>query len=298
MKKKESFAISLLSVLLFVSFVNVSVAAPPSYVGVKNGDEFIWTASLNLANLNATGIALFGADNWTFMYDYFLEYFENNTGIEFDFLAGAGMKAVMKNVTDEMPHPYMPGLIGSGLYFDYYMAYAEDNWTLMTEAANMISPMIFLIDPSTLNESTIFYGMSMGMPLFMPIGYNYSMFADEYQAMIEANPYSNGNVTIQVQGIGIKITLKATYLEFMFNQTGVPFEIGTLSDAVLTTRWNNIGVFDYGSFAYGGLTIATAQLVPTDDLIPGYELVTVLGVSLVTIIALVYNKRKKKIFID
>ncbi|MBA7531263.1 hypothetical protein ES705_23474 [subsurface metagenome] len=41
MKKKELFAISLLSILVFVSFANVSVAAPPSYVGVKIGDKFI-----------------------------------------------------------------------------------------------------------------------------------------------------------------------------------------------------------------------------------------------------------------
>jgi len=292
MKKKELGYISLLSILLFVSFANISVAAPPSYVGVKNGDELVWTASLNMANLNTTGSALIGADNWTFIYEYFLEYFENNTGMEFDGFVGAGMKAVMKNVTDEMPHPFYTGFSGSGLYFDYYVAYAANNWTLLTAAANMTSPMIFLIDPSGLNESTIMYGIS-GMPLVMSIGYNYALFAETYQTMIEATPALNGNISIQVHGNGFKITLKAVYLELMFDQLGAPFEIGTLSDAVLTCRWNSNGVFDYGSVAYGGVTLATAQLVPSDALIPGYEIVTILGVSIVTIISIIYIKRKK-----
>lgn len=121
--------------------------------------------------------------------------------------------------------------------------------------------------------------------------------------MIESDPFMNGNVTIQVHGNGFKMTLKAIYLEFLFNMTGEPFEIGTLSDAVMTFRWNSNGVFDYASLAYGGLTLATAQLVTTDDdvddgdegLIPGYELVTILGVSLATFIALVYAMQKKKI---
>ncbi|MHA1499317.1 MAG: hypothetical protein ACTSRT_17450 [Promethearchaeota archaeon] len=293
MKKKELGYISLLSILLFVSFANVSVAAPPSYVGVKNGDELVWTASLNMANINATGIALI-PDNWTYIYEYFLEYFENNTGMEFDGFVGAGMKAVMKNVTDEMPHPFYTGFSGSGLYFDFYVAYAANNWTLLTEAANMTSPMLFLIDPSGLNESTITYGLS-GMPLVMSIGYNYALFAETYQTMIEATPALNGNVSVQVHGNGFKITLKALYLELMFDQLGVPFEIGTLSDAVLTFRWNSNGVFDYGSIAYGGLTLVTAQLVVPDDMIPGYEIVTFIGVSIVTLLAIIYIKRKKNL---
>jgi hypothetical protein len=282
MKKKEIFAISLLSILLFVSVANVSVAAPPSYVGIKNGDTYIWTANLNVANLNATAIALFGEDNWTYMYEYFMEYYENNTGMEF------------QNVTDEI-YPFLPGVNASGVFFDYYVAYAANNWTLVSNATTYPFPMIYFIDPSVLNESTIMYGM-MGTPLFMSKGFNYTMFVDVYQAMIASIPELNGNVTIQVHGNGFKITYKAVYLEYMFNMTGVPFEIGTLSDADMIITWNSNGVLNYASLAYGGLTLATAQLVTTDDgFIPGYELVTILGVSVTTILAIIYMKRKKNI---
>ncbi len=294
MKKRELFFGLMLSILLLVSFTNVSVAAPPSYVGVKNGDEFIWTASLNVVNLNSTGSLLFGAAEWTYMYEYFLDYFKNTTHMDFDFLAGAGMKAVMVNVSDVIPHPYLP-FSGSGLYFDFYTASAANNWTLRSAAANMTYPMIFLIDPSSLNESTVLNVFS-GTPLIMPVGFNYTMLAKGFQTMIATIPRLDGNMTVEVLGNGLKITMKQLYIEWMVNITMGPTELGTLSDVVMTARWNSIGVFDYGSVAYGGLTLATAQLMPTDEgLIPGYEIVTILGISIVTIIAIIYIKRKKNI---
>jgi len=294
MKKKELFAISLLSILVFVSFANVAVAAPPSYVGVKIGDEFIWRANLNMVNLNTTANLLFGEDNWTLLYNSFIDYFEALTGMEFDFFKEAGMKAVIQNVTDEI-YPIMPGVNASGCFFDFYIAYAENNWTLQTEAANMTSPMVYFIDPSALNESTIMMGIS-GMPIFMSKGFNYAMFATWYQSMIATNPYMNGNVTMTAQGNGFKIAIKGILLEYMFESLGAPFEVGTMKDAEMTFRWNSNGVFDKGSLKYDGLEIATAYLETEDEFfIPGFELVTILGVSLVTFIALVYTIKKKKI---
>jgi len=295
MKKKELFAISLLSILVFVSFANVAVAAPPSYVGVKKGDTYIWRASLNVANLNTTAIALFGADNWTLMYESFLAYFETNTGMKFDFFKGAGLKAVIINVTDEMPHHWYTELDVSGLYLDQYVSYAANNWTLVYNSSMYPFPSMYLFNPSDLNESTITYAMS-GYYFIMPIGYNYSMFVTVYQSYIATNPYMNGNVTIAVQGNGFKMTFKATYLEYMFESLGAPYEIGTLSDAEITIRWNSNGVLDKASLVYGGLTLATAYLETAEvPFIPGFELVTILGVSITTIFAIIYIKRKKNI---
>lgn len=289
---------------VIVSFANISVAAPPSYVGVEEGDEFIWRASLSPATINATGLAIFGIENWTYMYEYFLEYFENNTGMVFDFLAGSGMKVVIQNVTDEMTIPYYPyGLVGSGLYFDYYIAYAENNWTLIYNATDYVNPLWYILDPSTLNETTIIYAFS-GLPVFMPIGYNYSMFADVYQTLIDSSPTTAGNMTFQAQGNGFRYTLKPAILEYMYNMMGAPFEMGTLADAVFNIRYDSNGVFEYADLIYGGITLATAYLVggtgdpnlTDDDEIPGFEIATVIGISLVSIIALVYIQKKKKIF--
>jgi hypothetical protein len=79
----------------------------------------------------------------------------------------------------------------------------------------------------------------------------------------------------------------------MVNQSGLPFTPGPLIDAIFTIRWNSNGVLDYGDVKYGGLTLATAQLVPSEDLIPGFEIATLIGVSIISLLAIIYIQRKK-----
>jgi hypothetical protein len=286
MKRKEKLAIALFSTLLLLSMVNVSMAAPPSYVGVATGDEFVWVPSLNMANVNTTMIGLIGEENWTIAYDMILELYENNTGMEFGSFSGAGLKVVVKNVSDEITSA--PGIFGSNVTVDIHVSGGENNWTMVAN-----NTLIQLIDPNSLNETTIMVGF-VNNPLIMAKGFNYTMFVNYLDTMITADPYMNGNVTIQTQGRGFKFTLKAAYLESSINMSEVPFNF-TLGDVDFIVRWNVNGVFEYGSIDYGGLTIVSIQLITVDEMIPGFEIVTIIGVSITTIIAIVYIKRKKNI---
>ena len=284
MKRKEKLAIALFSTLILLSFVNTSTAAPGSYIGVTAGDEYTWVPTVNMANINTTGIALFGLENWTIAYDMLLELYENNTGVDFSSFAGAGIRVVVKDVDDEVT--VSPGVYGTALTLDILMSTGNNNWTMVAN-----NTLVGIYDPNSLNETTIMYGFG-GIPLIMAKGFNYSMATNAFNAMIAADPFLNGNVTLETQGVGFKITLMSTYLELMFNSSGAPFDLGTLGDAVFNVRWNSNGVFEYGSLEYGGLTIASIQLLPSDS-IPGFEIVTILGVSIVTVLAIIYLKRKK-----
>jgi hypothetical protein len=286
MKRKEKLAIALFSTLLLLSFANFSMAAPPSYVGVAIGDEYRWAPSLNMANVNTTMIGLIGEENWTIAYEMILELYENNTGMDFDSFSGAGIKVIVKNVSDEIT--VAPGIFGSNLTMDIYTSAGLNNWT---SAENNTAAMIY--DPNCLNETTILDGFG-GMPLIMAKGFNYTMFVNYMSTMIADDPYMNGNITIQTQGRGFKFTLKSSYLESSINMSEVPFNF-TLGDVDFIVRWNVNGVFEYGSIDYGGLTIVSIQLITVDDMIPGFEIVTIIGVSITTIIAIVYIKRKKNI---
>ena len=286
MKRKQKLAIALFSTLILLSFVNTSTAAPGSYVGVKAGDEYTWVPTVNMANINTTGIALFGLDNWTIAYDMLLELYKNNTGVDFTSFAGAGIRVVVKDVDDEVT--VSPGVYGTALTLDILMSTGNNNWTMVAN-----NTMMGIYDPNSLNETTVMYGFG-GIPLIMAKGFDYSMATTAFNAMIAADPFLNGNVTLETQGVGFKITLMSNYLELMFNSSGAPFDLGTLGDAVFNVRWNSNGVFEYGSLEYGGLTIATIQLTSSDS-IPGFEIVTILGVSIVTVLAIIYVKRKKNI---
>ncbi|TET03259.1 MAG: hypothetical protein E3J90_02045 [Promethearchaeota archaeon] len=287
MKRQQKLALALFSTLILLSFVNSSMAAPPSYVGVATGDEFVWVPTVNLANINTTGIALFGEDNWTIAYNMILDLYENSTGMDFGSFSGAGIKVVVKDVSDEIT--VAPGIFASGLTIDIHTSAGLNNWTLVAN-----NTVMGIYDPNSLNETTAMAALS-GIPLIMAKGFNYSMITNAFNTMIAADPSLNGNLTVQAQGIGFKITLLSSFLEAAFNSTGAPFDVGTLGDVVINLRWNSNGVFESGSIVYGGLTIASIQLIPSDDLIPGFEIATIIGVSIVTILSIIYLKRKKNI---
>ena len=287
MKRKEKLAIALFSALILLSLVNTSTAAPPSFIGVATGDEYTWVPTVNMANVNTTGIALFGEENWTIAYNMLSELYKNETGMDLGSFVGAGIKVAVKNVSDVIT--VAPGIFASELTIDISVSAGLDNWTMVVN--NTVVP---IYDPNSLNETTIMAGFG-GIPLIMAKGFNYSMFTNFISSEIAADPYLNGNLTVQTQGIGFKITLKANYLSLMFNSSGAPFDVGTLGDAIFNVRWNSNGVFEYGSLEYGGLTIASIQLVASDDSIPGFEIATILGVSIVTVLAIIYIKRKKNI---
>lgn len=286
MKRKEKLAIALFSTLIFLSFANSSMAAPPSYIGVATGDEYVWAPTINMVNVNATGIALFGEDNWTFAYSMILELYENSTGMDLGTFSGAGIKLAVKNVSDEIT--VAPGIFASAVTVDIFTSAGNNNWTMFAN-----NTVFGIYDPNSLNETTIVNAFG-GIPLIMAKGFNYGMMTTAFNTMITSDPYLNGNITIQTQGMGFKITLKSAYLESSLNMSSLPFNF-TLGDVVFNVRWNLNGVFEYGSVEYGGLTIASILLVSSDDLIPGYEIVTIFGVSIVTILAIIYVKQKKNI---
>ena len=284
MKRKEKLAIALFSTLILLSFVSTSTAAPGSYIGVATGDEYVWVPSVNMANINTTGIALFGLENWTLAYSMLLGFYENSTGMDFSSFAGAGVKIVVKDVDDEVE--VSPGIFGTALSIDILTSAGNNNWTMQIN-----NTMMGIYDPNSLNESTIMAAFG-GIPLIMAKGTNYTMMSVGFTSFIASSPYTVGNLTVLPQGNGLKITLLAHYLEALFNSSGAPFDIGTMGDVIFNARWNTNGVFEYGDLVYGGLTMASIQLVPS-DLIPGYEIVTIMGVSIVTILAVIYIKRKK-----
>ena len=184
MKKKEKFAIALLTTLTMFSLISTNVSATsPSYVGVKIGDEFIWRASLNMANINATAIALIGEANWTYGYDMLMGLYKNETGTDFTGLLGAGVKVVVTNVTDEIPVESY--LNATGLYFDIYTSGGNNNWTMQVNSTGMHSPMGYLVNPTMLNASTILYGiLGTEIPFFTPIGLNFTMLAQYIQTLV------------------------------------------------------------------------------------------------------------------
>jgi len=291
MKKNKLIGLTLFS-LLFLTFANYTIAAPPSYVGVQAGQQYTWVPSFNFANINATAISLVGEENWTTAYAMLEELFENETGMDFSLIGGTGLRMTIHNVTDELIDS---GIRYSGIWFNMDIAMSANNWTRVVNATDSSSPMLRIINPADINETTFMY--TLMSPTFMPIGINFDFIAEGLTNYTNSSPYTAGNFTFAKNGNGLAVTIKGDYLEMALNESGSPFNITELADVVATVRWNNYGVLDYASIAYGGLVLASASLV-TDLGIPGFTIPLVIGVSICTLIALVVViKKKKKIII-
>jgi len=131
MKRKEKLALVIFSTLILLSFVDTSMAAPPSFIGVATGDEYLWVPTINMANVNTTGIALFGEENWTIAYDMLSELYENETGMDLGSFVGVGIKVAVKNVSDVIT--VAPGIFASELTIDISVSAGLNNWSMVSD---------------------------------------------------------------------------------------------------------------------------------------------------------------------
>jgi hypothetical protein len=288
MKKTKIIGIALFS-LLFLSTLNIASAAPPNYVGFSAGQEYIWTPTINFTNINATAISLVGEDNWTLAYNMLEELLENETGMTFDMLGGLGLRMVIHNVTDELIDS---GIRYSGAWFNMDVSYSPGVWIRVVNATDSAYPMLRIINPADVNETTYMYLFSSSP--FMPIGLNYDFVATQINNYFSGNPYYAGNFSLVRLGNGFQITIYGDYLEMMLQSMGEPFNetIIELNDVVGTIRYNNFGILEYASVSYGGLTLASAALT-TGLGIPGFTIPLVLGISTWTLIVLIVIVKKK-----
>ncbi len=290
MKKTKLIGLTLFSLFL-LSTLNFASAAPPTYVGLSAGQEYTWTPTINFSNINTTAISLVGQDNWTLAYNMLEELLENETGMTFDMLGGLGLRMIIHNVTDEL---VSSGIRYSGAWFNMDVSYSAGIWTRVVNATDSTSPMLYIINPADINETTYMY-LFDSPPIVMPVGLNYDFVATQITNYFSGNPYYSGNMSMAVQGNGFQLTINGDYLEMMLESMGEPFNETSieLENVIATVRYNSMGILEYASVSYGGLTLASASL--SEAAIPGFEIPLFLGISagtLITIIVIVKKKTK------
>ncbi|MFW9865476.1 MAG: hypothetical protein ACFFEN_05190 [Candidatus Thorarchaeota archaeon] len=294
MKKAKIISLTCISLLLAFSFVNVANAQVPSYVGVNTGDTYIYAATADMNAVNTTMEGLIGAANWSLVYSMLDEMVYNMTSYQYHIgdLLGLGLKLDVTNMTEEQP-TWGAGTPGVGLYLNISVAYEPNEWTLMLNQTWPEFPMIWLFDPAYIGQQTWHYYLSYGY-FFHPKGLNYNQLAT-WMALnfTMMPPMSPPNMTISSLGNGLRFTFLGSFLEDMI---AAPFPIaGGISDVVIDAKWNSNGVFYYASLAYGGLTLATIQLVAGGaNEIPGFVISLVLGTMATAMICAIYIIKKKK----
>lgn len=289
MKKVKLIGLSIITTLLFFSIVNVSQAAPPSYVGVKKGDQYTWVASIDMANINTTAIALVGAGNWTLIYDMMDEMAFNETHLHLDDFLGAAVRLKISNVTDEVP---LSGSIpGVGVFGQFSMKYGGI-WVDMNDPAD---PIDIICDPSYINSTNFMYYLGEGgPPLLLPKGFPYATVTPWMNAFFATFDPIYNNITFSGITNGFNATILSEFFEWGFTQSGIPGETPTFSNVNLKATWNKNGVLDLVALSYGDLTIATLKLTSEEEEIPGFVITVFLGVGAATILGIIFVIQRKK----
>jgi hypothetical protein len=95
MKKSKVIGLSIISTLLLFSVINMARAQTPSYVGINEGDSYVWLTTVNMASVNTTMNGLIGAENWSMVYEMLNEMAVNASGYEISDYLGAGIRTVI-----------------------------------------------------------------------------------------------------------------------------------------------------------------------------------------------------------
>ncbi|KKM15499.1 hypothetical protein LCGC14_1695490, partial [marine sediment metagenome] len=242
--------ISILGLLLLVPFMMPTKAAPASYIGVEEGDSYLWGLNMydtawtqwftdgmteTLASIwsqdagdNLTKVyidwswdpGVYPQSYWPIDVDTFLP--ENTS----TFLSGYG---IFDNIT------YTPVNLSAGWYsntwptfvFDYY----NDTWYIVNDTSSFVAQSLYggaAASPYAL----------MGVP-FAPTNINWTEFASE----AEANLTSRG-------GWIANTTLTALADGYIINVPVGGYENNTVA-ITITVTYDSNGVLTYSSFEYG-----------------------------------------------
>ncbi|MHA1986577.1 MAG: hypothetical protein ACW98D_08065 [Promethearchaeota archaeon] len=294
MKKTKILGITFISTLIILSLTNVSHAAPPSYVGISTGQSFTWVGTANIANINSTGISLLGQDNWTMIYSMLDEMVFNETGLNIGSLLAGGIKASIKNVSDEIS---MPPLSGAWVFAELSVSFQPGIWETLTDGS---TPTLVIVNPTGVDITNYHYALMGGgaPPLFLPTGLDFNQLATWISSNISSLDPSMipiyNNVTVTALSDGLKATVLGLIMSL--NGSTPPFPIPTFNNIDVEVRWNANGVFSSAKLDYGGLTLVSAELVPDGAEIPGFILPIFLGAGAVGLVgAIILVKRKKGI---
>ena len=273
MKKIKATSISLLSILILCSITNISTAAPPSYVGINSGDSFSWDIKMYFSNLVKYQEDL--GFNLTEELGMPVEMFSTDPSIK--------IKAAVENCSDMTTAPN--GVEGSIVYATMTISILDI--PLFSSAAPF-----FILDSSTpnlFNESMNFLIMAMdvGGPLtllFVANDVNWTSVVAELGTMTAMFPGLSGNLTVTAQTDGLTLTVLEGALNV--SQKAIGF----------TLSYTSAGVLSKAELSYDNAPLLSMVLTSSEDEIPGYDILIILGLSTVASIGLIYAvKRKNRI---
>ena len=291
--KKNKLIVLLL--ILFTSVIPISqnltyaqkTAQIPNYVGVNINDEKSWIFTINPSRMEA----LMSDLNITIPTDIqdILSAIPDSTKLQVD--------GTVTGISDEIS-------INSLIFKDQKINYSIVELSLSTSVlgSSLSLPQklyITVLDPSnnyTINAMYLFKIQSSSMSLssiiipFLIVPYNidWTNFINDFERNVNLLEYGIVN-----GGDNILDDIKSLEngFEFSLNASAV----STLKSINAAFTYDEKGFLDTGEFIFDSEIVFSINMEGSEDLIPGYDLVIILGINIIGMVFLIYFRFKKKI---
>lgn len=273
MKKTEKISLILLSALFIFPLIGTAVAAPPSYVGVSEGETYTWDLNIKITTLQALATDIG-------------ESLPPEIGL-FESIPTIQLIAEILAVSDEGPAgPYfyvnvttalsigIPGTTTMPFPGGEYMNFVVLNHTSEDYFMAMFQVMGYL---SGIGDDGGFAAF-----LFVATGLDWVNVSADLEEMFNLAP-EMPNGTISALSDGFEIVFPSQMLEG-----------ATLKALGVEVHYNSKGVLSKAIIKYDGSTLLSFALSAGDDEIPGYEIPLVLGIIGIVIFGMIHHIRKRK----
>ncbi|MFX0082825.1 MAG: hypothetical protein ACFE94_13830 [Candidatus Hodarchaeota archaeon] len=272
MKKSRILLISLLGMFLFIPLSNYSTALPPDYIGVQVGEEYKWTLGVNFEGYSSMITDMGGTIPPE------ISMYEAMPSIQ--------IKGVIEYISDEyigVMYDYV--IINMSIYMNVpgygWQPYPAPGEHLHVFVLNNETSNYFNNTMDAMSIETPPYGFAIPF-IIVPHNLNWTEAVNGLNTIVDEFTGGATGETIEEYGNGFKITIPSQMINGSLMQ-----------EMQFTAQWNSKGVFGQGEMKYGGSRVMSVNL-PSDEEIPGFDVLILIGVAGLSTLGVIYYVKKKK----
>lgn len=283
--------------LLLIASINVGVATE-DYVGVSEGDEYIWNLTVSEKEIEDFAKDVYGEEYWKQMEDSWDDG-ADDMGINDDWTQYSGLKIVVEDISSEFDssssYYYYSNSSYKYVLIEIEAYYSEDmsTWTSIKDTMedyyeaeynqpyNMPDINVPILDPDDLTYEMMSFMMYSP---FMPLGFDWSEFVEDLNEGYEEYGGSS-SMDFEATALSNGLTLEMDDMPSM--------EGGTIDDISSTITYNEKGVLSYFDIMYGTVYLAKVQLQTGFGDIPGYPTMIFLSLAAIGTLGLIIVVKKR-----
>ena len=191
-----------------------------------------------------------------------------------------GIKVAIDNIGAEATST-LGGQRATEIEMTLFISIDMQTWMDFEELIGNLTSTLSLADPPPEEE---FY--------IVPLAFLLNLTMEGY--IVDPSSYSDPKIALLDQAVFTQCLIVATNYDWSTITTEATISAGGITDAFeLSASWNSLGLLSKASLSSEGVTAISISLVTDDEIIPGYEITTLMIVMPLTVIGIIYYIRKR-----